>query len=254
MARFTGGWIKLWRKAVEGDLADNVFLWGLWNWLLYAATWKPTSILWQGKRRDIPPGTVVVGMAELAEKWDCSRNTIKKWLKYLEDSDRITLEVCTRGTLVTIRNWSVYQSREADACEPTADEVQTNCTPSANEVALSKEGKKVRREESKTLSPGFIKECLNEWKITLEHFQINRGIGERDEIRIARAVTTFGEDWVKLALQGARKQTASKTWNPRDFVSLDIYFDPKRIERLVNIGAGKESAEDIDWSKVWGTA
>lgn len=142
MARFTGGWIKLWRRAVEGDLADNMFLWGLWNWLLYAAHWKPSSIIWKGKRRDIPAGTVVLGMAELAEKWECSRTTIKKWLDYLVDSERIYVETCQRGTLVTIRNWDIYQAPFAEERQPSGSEVAAECQLSGSEVALIEEGKK----------------------------------------------------------------------------------------------------------------
>lgn len=96
-----------------------------------------------------------------------------------------------------------------------------------------------------------IDRCIQEWKRTLEHFEISRPIGERDQIEIARAVQSFGEEWVKLAFQGARKQQASKRFDPKLFVSLRIYLHKDRIERLVNIGAGKESADGIDWAYVF---
>lgn len=92
-----------------------------------------------------------------------------------------------------------------------------------------------------------VSECLNAWKETLEHFKIMRGVGERDQITIARAVQSFGSEWVKLALLGARKQTKSKNFDPAKFVSLSIYLHKDRIERLVNIGAGTESVEGLDW-------
>lgn len=93
-----------------------------------------------------------------------------------------------------------------------------------------------------------VAECQAEWQRTLEHFEINRPLGERDQIEIARAVQTFGGEWVKLALQGARKQKAGPRFDPKQFVSLRIYLDKTRIERLVNIGAGKESSDGLDWS------
>jgi hypothetical protein len=94
--------------------------------------------------------------------------------------------------------------------------------------------------------------CLEEWKNTLTHFEINRPINQRDEIEIARAVQQYGSDWVKLALQGARKQVKGKTYDPKNFVSLRLYLHKDKIERLVNIGAGKESIEGYDWSKIFG--
>jgi hypothetical protein len=152
MARFTGGWIKLWRKAIEGDLPGNVYLWALWNWLLFAASWKPTKILWNGEQREIPPGTVVMGLGELATKWDCSRMTIKRWLEYLEKSERISLETCTRGTLVTIRNWELYQNKEEEDVTPSGHEVDTGWIPSGNELALSEEVKNIRNNTVKRSS------------------------------------------------------------------------------------------------------
>jgi hypothetical protein len=145
MARFGNGWIKLWRSAIEGDLADNPYLWALWNWLLFAAHWKASSIIWKGQRRDIPAGTVVMGISELAEKWECSQSTIKKWLIYLVTSERILLETSSRGSLVTIRNWDIYQAPYAEHREPSVSEVGAKCEPSENEVRLIEEGKKEER-------------------------------------------------------------------------------------------------------------
>lgn len=149
MARFNKGWVKAWREAAEGDLPQNIWLWGIWNWLIYNATWKPSKVLWNGNQREIPPGTVVMGLVELSSKWGCSKNTIKKWLQYLEKTQRISLEMCTRGTLVTIRNWDVYQGRDEEDCTPTARQVNADCTPAAHEVTLSKESKKeeLKKEE-----------------------------------------------------------------------------------------------------------
>jgi len=98
-----------------------------------------------------------------------------------------------------------------------------------------------------------IQDCIQEWEATLKHFEIGRPIGERDEVAIGQAVQRYGADWVKLAFLGARKQTKGKTFDPKNFVSLSIYLHRDRIERLVNIGAGKESADGVDWTKVFGS-
>jgi hypothetical protein len=199
MARFTGGWIKLWRRAVEGDLADNMFLWSLWNWLLYSATWKPTSIIWKGRRRDIPPGTVVMGISELAEKWKCSQSTIKKWLTYLVTSERISLETCSRGTLITIRNWDIYQAKDAEWREQSENEVGTECEQGENEVGLNEEVKKVRKKESKKKNVGIRTEYPQEfdqlWKLYdrrcdkkaafEEYKKLNLGDPERQDLEKA---------------------------------------------------------------------
>ena len=101
---------------------------------------------------------------------------------------------------------------------------------------------------------GELAACLDEWRTTLLHFQISRPLNERDEVGVARAIQDFSASWVKLALLGARKQKPGKNFDPKNFVSLSIYFHKDRVERLVNIGAGTESADGIDWSAVFGKA
>lgn len=115
-----------------------------------------------------------------------------------------------------------------------------------------KEKDKDKDKEKSAVQSEEIKNCVFEWQKTREHFGISRPNNQRDEVEIAKAISRFGFDWVTLALLGARKQTKGKTFDPAQFVSLSIYLHPSRIERLVNIGAGKEAAEGIDWGAVFG--
>lgn len=144
MARFNNGWVKVWREAWDKDLSQNIHLWGLWHAFLCMATWRETQIIWNGKQRVLPPGSVIFGMHEIATKFECSPNTIRKWVLYLHETGRIVYESCTRGSIATICNWESYQIKEKDDCEPTANEVQTSCKPAACELPLIEEGKKVR--------------------------------------------------------------------------------------------------------------
>lgn len=121
MARHTGGWFKTWRDAWSKDLSDNLTLWGIWNAFLHMATWKESKILWNGKQRILPPGSVVFGVSELAAKWKCSKSTIWRWVQYLASSERIRYESGTSGCLVTILNWEIYQS-QVDAAETLAEQ------------------------------------------------------------------------------------------------------------------------------------
>lgn len=131
------------------------------------------------------------------------------------------------------------------------DDTSLHATNSTNEHNITDT---TRARDVHAVSEDEIRDCLREWKTTLDHFEIGRGPGIYDQDQIARAAKRFGVEWVRLAFIGARKQQPSKSWNPKQYVSLMIYLDPKRIERLVNIGAGKESIEGIDWGAVFGKA
>jgi len=146
--RFTSGWFKVWREAWDKDLSRNVYLWALWHALLHMAHWKESQIIWNGKQRKLPAGSVVFGIKEIAEKWGCSQRTISKWLHYLHDTQRIVLETCARGTLVTICNWEAYQANEDNACADRAQDVRTECELSRNKVGLREESTKKERKKS----------------------------------------------------------------------------------------------------------
>lgn len=150
VARFKKGWVKAWRDTLDEDLASNMCLFALWHWLLLTATYKPTKIIWKGQRREIPPGSVVMSPRELAGKWSCAYSLIWKWLRYLEEEcNEISIETCTRGTLVTLRNWNELQNKDEEASTPREHDEYTASTQREHGEILSKESKK---EELRNLS------------------------------------------------------------------------------------------------------
>lgn len=255
MARFNGGWVKLYRSVMEGDIKDNAYLLALWSWLLAAATWKESKILEDGRQRVLPPGTVVFGMSELAETWQCSKATISKWSHYLHDTQRITLETRTRGSIATILNWDVYQGEEID--ERTTSERQVNAgrTPSERQVNGSEEVKKERKnicaidskkigeaiEERDTPDVTEIQKALKEWGATL----LARGIQKdprRDEVEINRLVHRYGIDRALDALRGLRFESASKDFDPKKHCRISRIAGPK-FDYFENLGAQNRNAD-----------
>lgn len=113
MGRNSAGWFKCWRNALDKDLFDNMILWSIWHALLHMASWGESQILWEGKQRVLPPGTILFSPREFSDRWGVSKSVILKWLNHLRDTGRISTESCPRGTLVTICNWYKYQSDDA---------------------------------------------------------------------------------------------------------------------------------------------
>lgn len=109
MARFATGWIRLDRRFVNEDIGSNHFLLSIWIKLLLWATHYDSKILWDGELRIIPPGTVVTGMQEIADGLLIPKTTVYRWVRYLEKRNSIRIESGTRGTLITICNYSKYQ-------------------------------------------------------------------------------------------------------------------------------------------------
>jgi hypothetical protein len=109
MARFDGGWIRIERKLLSGDIAQNGLCLSLWVWLLCSASVFESKIRWKNEARTLKPGDVWFSLADLADQWGVSKSTLHKHLRYLEASERLKYESGTQGCIVTILNWRKYQ-------------------------------------------------------------------------------------------------------------------------------------------------
>jgi hypothetical protein len=109
MARFDGGWIRIERKLLGGDIAQNGLCLSLWVWLLCSAAVFESKIRWKNEARTLKPGDVWFSLADLAGQWGISKSTLHKHLRYLADSERLKYESGTQGCIVSILNWSKYQ-------------------------------------------------------------------------------------------------------------------------------------------------
>ena len=176
------------------------------------------------------------GKAKIITPWLCDQLKVK-----ITDVSKTIQQLVTNGVLV------ITSRLPADTTNTHNFQSSLTTNERTNERTNVTDGHRKNLSES-------VMDCITDWKQTLDHFEIKRSIGERDQLAIARAVQSFGAEWVKLAFAGARKQKAGKNWDPKQFVSLSIFLDPKRIERLVNLGSGKESADGIDWANVFGGA
>jgi hypothetical protein len=90
-----------------------------------------------------------------------------------------------------------------------------------------------------TLTRQEMKKCCEIWVGTLEKFGVSRPIGERDELKIARAFEKFGGKRTAQALYGARLEKPFDGFDPADNVSLDRIFFRRdgsdMVDKLVNL-------------------
>lgn len=254
MARFTSGWIKAWRKAAESDLVDNMVVWGLWHWLLYAATWQPQKKIIDGKQRILPAGTVLFSPKEVSALWGCSESVIRKWLNYLHDTGRVVRESCGRGTLVTICNWDTYQGAQDQACADREDAVRAPYVQRADDECLNEEGKKERKKETIQGSPlvaerksledqrEVIEACYAAWLETLAFYKAARPqLSPAEQLKIVQAVQRQGSAKAVLyALRGARYEPKGETFDPAQFLKISRVLDVESFDRFMNLGIRAE--------------
>jgi hypothetical protein len=168
----------------------------------------------------------------------------------LEQTQGLPLDEETSALIQSFADALSTLNRPSNDSQSTLDQGSTDPTGKGKGEGRGKGKGKGEGGAGGNIASG-MDQCVSEWKATLEHFEIGRPYSERDEIELARGIQSFGAAWVVLALQGARKQKAGRNFDPKQFVSLRTYLHKDKIERLVNLGAGKESADGFDWGAFW---
>ena len=113
-----GGWTKLY---------DSIFDWEWWAdanmvkafiALLLSCKHKETN--WCGIV--IKPGQFVTTLAELSERLNMTIRQVRTVLSRLVQTGEITVETTNRYSLITVCNWTLYQSEKIDNLEMPQDE------------------------------------------------------------------------------------------------------------------------------------
>ena len=108
------GWIKLHRDIQEHWLwEDEPFSRGqAFIDLLMEVNHEDRKVLFNGELIEIKRGSKITSLRKLGERWKWSICKVKKFLEQLQKDGMITYKSDNKKTLVTIENYSVYQSRE----------------------------------------------------------------------------------------------------------------------------------------------
>lgn len=81
-----------------------------------------------------------------------------------------------------------------------------------------------------------IHECEEVWKETLRKFKTGRSLLPDEQTQIGRAIQRYGKKAVILALEGARHEKKSESFDPSQFATLKRVLDEKNFTRFLNLG------------------
>ncbi len=112
MARYNGGWIKVYREVIQTDIAKHPVRISLFIHLIAMANIEETWVQWGDKPRKCPRGSLVTSYRELAKIVGADTKSIERQLRYLALRDTICLESDTRGSFITIKNYCEYQDKK----------------------------------------------------------------------------------------------------------------------------------------------
>lgn len=124
------GWIKSYRAILDNPIvckdADHYAVWG---YLLHNAAHAPTDTVFNGKRMTLKPGQLITGRRKIADAFKIDESKVRRILKLFETEQQIEQRATNTSTLITIRNWSIYQSNDQPNDQQVNNERPTNAQP-----------------------------------------------------------------------------------------------------------------------------
>lgn len=180
------GYIKLYRKMLNNPIIckDSDYF-SVWVYLLLNATHSEYDAIFKNERIKLKSGQLITGRKVIAKKFNIDENKVQRILKNLEKQQQIEQQTSTKNRLISIVNWSEYQTeRQPDKQqmnnERTTSEQPVNTNKNVkndknvkNERSIKKE--KSIKEKSKSFDDVFKENCFSlELENTLKDFIIMR--------------------------------------------------------------------------------
>ena len=154
------GYLKLFRQTKNNPVvmkdADHL---AVWIWLLMEAVFRPTDVVFKGKRITLQPGQMTTGRKVIAEQLRISESKVQRILTCFENEHQIEQRTDHQCRLITIVSWEKYQVSE----QPNEQRVNNDRTTSEQRVNTKEEYKNIRNKEIIINNNGFRDLSDDEW-------------------------------------------------------------------------------------------
>lgn len=114
------GYIKLYRKVTNSFVWTNSDMFKLWILCLMKASHEDRKFLFNGQEVRLTSGQFATGAHAMAKEYNegvssdkaIAWRTLWRWLKKFENEELLTIQSNARYSVITIKNWSDYQSSD----------------------------------------------------------------------------------------------------------------------------------------------
>jgi len=145
------GYVKMWRKSIEGGWLTNHKLWAFWCWCLIKASHKECDVIVGYQKVHLMPGDFIFGRKTASKELGMSERSIRTILDFLKSSQNLTIKTTNKFSIISIINWSTYQ-QDAEQNDQQNDQPPTSHRPATDQpVATNKNVKNVKN--NNTSSP-----------------------------------------------------------------------------------------------------
>lgn len=128
------GYIKLYRKTLDNPIImkDSDHL-AIWTYLLLNATHQNMNAVFDKEKIILKPGQLITGTLSMSKELKINKDKIQRTLKEFEVDKQINQQISSKGRLITVLNWEIYQyydnqfdKQMINKCETTDKQLITN--------------------------------------------------------------------------------------------------------------------------------
>lgn len=190
------GWIKLYRVIQENEFyfSERFTKTQAWIDLLLLANHKPATIFLRGVEVHLGKGDLAYSQLTLAKRWKWNERTVNKFLTMLENRQMIQSRKSNITTVISIINYTLYQSSTEQNTEQSTNRIQTD--------------KNDNNEENV-----FVEQLITYLKENNIDFD-----EDHLKVRITKALTTYEEKIIRYAVNDA-VESWKKNVNEGNFVA-----------------------------------
>lgn len=105
-----GGWIKIHRSIWDNPWMQNADVLGAWVYILLNVAYQPEDVIFEGKRITLNPGQGLFSMRQVAKILGVSKSKLNRTISLFRSETQIETQASPRNTLITVVNWSKYQT------------------------------------------------------------------------------------------------------------------------------------------------
>lgn len=151
MDKESKGFIKLDRSIFEHWIFQDAEKFRAFVDLIQLARWKDEKLLVGNELVTIPRGSYYTSELKLAERWGWSRNKTRDYLKLLETEHMITKKGTTKGTMLTVENYRVYQDEGTTKSTSNQQQKNNKKTSEGTSKKHQKDNERYTKEEIKEI-------------------------------------------------------------------------------------------------------
>lgn len=149
MDKESKGFIKLDRNIFDHWIFQDAEKFRAFVDLIQLARWKDEKLLIGNDVVTVPRGSYYTSELKLAERWSWSRKKTREFLKLLENEKMIIKKGTTKGTMLTVENYRLYQD-EGTTKSTTKEHQRNNEGYTKEEIKEIKEIKEGEEREEKS--------------------------------------------------------------------------------------------------------